>query len=246
VADWLADEQRIDMSSSLFAATGTVDKMPRRTYEMYIGILQALADMTEAEFDVWSMPTAAQLELPDEGALGFSINLGEPYLSLELSYENHPGELFFGGGAVASAAVVGILAAIAIPAYQDYTIRAQVTEGLNLASQVRASVAESYAARGVLPRDRRAAGLPPSADTTAGQYVEGIDISNGQITVTYGNAAHAKLRGNTLAMTPYRIGRDLGWACGYAAIPRGGETLVPEASRAPTTIEPKYLPSACR
>lgn len=247
VADWLADEQRIDMSTSLFAATGTVEKMPRRTYEMYIGILQALADMTEAEFDVWSMPTAEQLELPEAGALGFSINLGEPYLSLELSYENHPGELFFGGGAVASAAVVGILAAIAIPAYQDYTIRAQVTEGLNLASQVRASVAESYAARGALPRDRRAAGLPPSADATAGQYVESIDVSNGQIRVTYGNAAHAKLRGNTLTMTPYRIaGRDLGWACGYAVIPTGGGSLVPEASLASTTIEPKYLPSACR
>jgi Tfp pilus assembly major pilin PilA len=248
VADWLEKQQRVDMSTSLFAATGSVPKMPRRTYEMYVGTLQFLADLADAKFDVWSMPTADQLALPDKGALGFSLNLGEPYLSLELTYESNPGEVLFGGGGVGAVAVVGILAGIAVPAYQDYTIRAQVTEGLNLASGVRAAVTESFVARGALPKDRRAAGLPLSPLATSGKYVEAIDVSNGVILVTYGKEANARIRGKTLAMTPFAMRDQVGWSCGYARPPAGTRSLVPEAARARTgsTIEAKYLPSACR
>jgi Tfp pilus assembly major pilin PilA len=248
VGEWLETKQRVDTSASLFAATGSVRKMPRRTYEAYVGTLQFLADLTDAKFDVWSMPTATQLGLADKGALGFSINLGEPYLSLELTYENNPGEVFFGGNGAGAVAVAGILAAVAIPAYQDYTIRAQVTEGLNLAAIAKAAVAESFVTRGAMPKDRRAAGLPPSA-ATASRYVESVDISNGVILVTYGKAANLKLRGKTLAITPFATpDRDIGWSCGYARAPAGTRPLVPESARgrAVSTIEPKYLPSACR
>jgi type IV pilus assembly protein PilA len=226
-----------------------VSKMPRRTYEAYLGILQNLADVTDAKFDVWSMPTADQLALPEKGAVGFSVNLGEPYLSLDLTYENHPGELLLGGGGVGAVAVAGVLAAIAIPAYQDYTIRSQVTEGTVLAASVKAAVAESYAARGTLPRDRRAAGLPPSPKETSGKYVEAVDVSGGVITVTFGNTINAKLRGKALAFTPFATPtRDIVWRCGYAPPPAGMRALVPDVAAAPagTTIERKYLPPACR
>lgn len=247
VADWLEKTQRIDTTSSVFAATGSVSKMPRRSYEMYVAILQFLADITEADFDIWSMPTADQLALPAKGAIGFSINLGEPYLSLELTYENHPGEMMFGGGGFGGVAVAGILAAIAIPAYQDYTTRAQVTEGLNLASGIKAAVAESYAERGTVPRDRRAVGLPPSPGSTAGRYVEAINVARGVITITYGNEANTMLRGNTLVMTPFATSSgDVVWICGYAADPAGLKLLPPESARQETTILPKYLPAACR
>ena len=65
---------------------------------------------------------ADQLALPEKGAIGFSVNLGEPYLSLELSYENHPGELFFGNGGFASVAAIGILAAMYSGKAPDATI----------------------------------------------------------------------------------------------------------------------------
>ena len=240
VADWLATKQRIDTSASLLAATGSVPKMPRRTYEMYIGILQNLADLTEAKLDVWSMPTADQLALPEKGAVGFTINSGEPYLSLELSYENHPGELLMGGGGIGAVATVGILAAIAIPAYQDYTIRAQVTEGLNLAASVKVAVAESFATRGALPADRRAAGLAPAPQATSGRYVQGVDVSSGVITITYGRQANARIRGRKLTLTPsVTPGRDVAWRCASAPSLAGARPPTPG-------IDAKYLPATCR
>jgi type IV pilus assembly protein PilA len=220
--------------------------MPRRTYEMYVGILQSLADLTDAKFDVWAMPTADQLALPASGAIGFSMNLGEPYVSLELTYENHPGELFFGGAGVGAVAAVGILAAIAIPAYQDYTIRAQVSEGLNLAAIAKAAVAESFSTRGQAPRDRRAAGLPPDPQDTSGSYTASVDITNGVITITYGNAANAQIVGKTLALTPLATADGgIFWRCGNAPSPPGARSLA-GAGPGATTIDAKYLPSACR
>src|SRR3982751_3131125 len=98
-------------------------------------------------------------------------------------------------------AIIGILAAIAIPAYQDYTIRAQVTEGLNLAGAVKAGVAGSYANTGAWPADNTAAGgdnlTPPS-----GKYVTGVVVANGVITITYGDQANANILNSTLTLTP--------------------------------------------
>jgi type IV pilus assembly protein PilA len=80
-------------------------------------------------------------------------------------------------------AIIGILAAIAIPAYQDYTIRAQVTEGLNLASAVKAAVAETYADRGAWPADMTAVGITAA---TTGKYVQSMALDAGTIVITYG------------------------------------------------------------
>jgi len=249
VADWLATRQHVDMSTSLFAATGSVRKMPRRTYAMYVSILQDLADVSGAKFDAYAMPTADQLALPGQGAVGISINSGAPYLSLELTYEDHPGELLLAGGGIGTVAMVGVLAAIAIPAYQDYTIRAQVTEGLNLAATIKVAVAESYTAKGAFPQDRAAAGLGPAPESTSGRYVASIDVASGVITITYGNGADARLRGKTLKMTPIVTpSGDVFWRCGSGPLPAGVKPPTPDAAggRTGTTVEPKYLPSACR
>jgi type IV pilus assembly protein PilA len=231
----------------LLAATGQVAKIPRRSYEAYLAVMQTLADFSAAELDIWAMPTADQLELPERGAMSFSVNVGEPYLSLELAYESYPGELFYGSGGFGAAVVVGILAAVAIPAYQDYTIRAQVSEGLNLAADVRAAVAEDFAREGSPPTDRSDAGMAPDPETTSGLYVAAVDVTDGAITIAYGNAANAALYGQTLTLTPYETADGaLVWRCGYAAEPEGARLLGAGGGDAATTIEPRYLPSACR
>ncbi len=95
-------------------------------------------------------------------------------------------------------AIIGILAAIAIPAYQDYTIRAQVSEGLNLAGGAKAAVSEYTMDTGTFPTDNTVAGISVATDIT-GKYVDGVQVgANGVITVGYGNDAHTTLAAGDL------------------------------------------------
>ena len=245
IADWLADTQRVDLSSSLLGATGSVANMPRWNYELYVSTMQSLADLVGVDYDVWAMPTARDLGLPERGTLGASINLGEPHLSLELTYENHPAEALFGGGGVAGIAAVGVAAAIALPAYQDYTIRAQVSEGLALAAEPKAAVVEYYSVNGRAPADLDEAGFAPDRLPISGVAVRSIDIVDGQIIITYGGAAHAQLAGQTVVLTPYTVGGPVSWVCGNASPPPGSEPIGGTGAGS-TSLQAKHLPSACR
>jgi type IV pilus assembly protein PilA len=91
-------------------------------------------------------------------------------------------------------AIIGILAAIAMPAYQDYTVRSKVTEGLNLAAASKLAVAESLAANGKFPITNQEAGLP-AADQIASKYVKSVTVgAKGVISIVYGNTG--KMGGN--------------------------------------------------
>ncbi len=152
-------------------------------------------------------------------------------------------------------AIIGILAAIAIPAYQDYTIRSQVSEGLNLAAAAKAAVAEDFLNEGEAPTDRTDAGMSPLATDTSGKYVQSVAINNGVITITYGNEANNQITQagqNTLTLTPYESA-DLSvvWRCGSAPVPAGTQLLGTSgggvaAVETPPTVPDRYLPSACR
>ena len=135
--------------------------------------------------------------------------------------------------------IVGVLAAIAIPAYQDYTIRAQVTEGLNLAAPVKAGVAEFYAKAGTWPEQSDLGGEVPS-----GKYVDQVVVKGGSVIIVYGHAANAKLQKQGLALAPVVSEQgDITWICGNADAPAG-------VLRAPgptgSDLPNKYLPSSCR
>ena len=114
-------------------------------------------------------------------------------------------------------AIIGILAAIAIPAYQDYTIRAQVSEGLNLSAAAKAAVAETFLNRGVAPANRTVAGMSANATDTNGKYVTQVSVTNGVIEVRYGLEANAALANQTLPMVPWTTSDgSVAWQCGAA------------------------------
>jgi uncharacterized RDD family membrane protein YckC len=146
--------------------------------------------------------------------------------------------------AVAGVPLVGAVAAVAVPAYQDYAIRAQVTEGLDLATGYRAAI---EAARRGSSRDFAdlddsvAAGLP-----RAGRYVESIEIVSGMIVIKYGGAANESLSGSVLALVPaLDTEGTLRWACGYGPAPPGFKTVL-EDHAGYTDIDQRYIPSGCR
>jgi len=126
-------------------------------------------------------------------------------------------------------AIIGILAAIAIPAYQDYTIRAQVSEGLNLSGAAKAAVTEYYQDQGAFPGDNATAGLE-AAGNISGKYVTQVAVGGGGvISVTYGNSANSNIAGAVLTMTPLDNTGSVSWTCA------GTGALVA-----------KWLPAACR
>jgi type IV pilus assembly protein PilA len=128
-------------------------------------------------------------------------------------------------------AIIGILAAIAIPAYQDYTIRAQVSEGLSLAGGAKAAVSEFTMDSGRFPSDNTTAGLS-LANTITGKYVSTVTNAGGVVTIAYTQpAAHATLQGGALVLSAVTNAGSVEWIC------RSDTTLA---------ILPKHLPAACR
>lgn len=126
-------------------------------------------------------------------------------------------------------AIIGILAAIAIPAYQDYTIRAQVSEGLNLTGACKAAVTEFYQDTGGFPTDNATAGLAAATEIT-GKYTTQVAVGAGGVcAATYGKEANTNIAGAVLSMTPFDNAGSISWDCTGAA-----------------PLVNKWLPAACR
>lgn len=243
-ADWL-DRQRLELDHSLLAGGLTTRDLPRIVYYSYLSGLNLLGDITNQPLDLYALPTALEAGLPELGSYAFQLDASERLLGLTLTYENNPAEVLVAGNSMAGVAVVGILAAIAIPAYQDYTVRAQVAEGLNRAAVVKAAVAERYADEGRLPRDLAELGLPGDPTGEGGGYAAAIDVVNGAIVIIYGNEAGPALQGGTLTLTPWVAANgELVWVCGNAAPGPGLQPLSEGAP--PSDLEDKHLPQACR
>ena len=142
-------------------------------------------------------------------------------------------------------AIIGILAAIAIPAYQNYTIRAQVTEGLTLADGWKTAIAEYYANTGVWPTTANltTAGQLPSV----GKY-ETVQVTNpGTITITYNQPqVNAKISNMILGLTAFvNLNNDVLWQCGSATPPSAGTVASGSTAGGGTTVSPQYLPTSC-
>lgn len=146
-------------------------------------------------------------------------------------------------------AIIGILAAVALPAYQDYTVRARVTEGLSLASAAKVAVADTFQSTGVVPITNAAAGYV----FTASKEVTAIDVgAGGAITVTYGNIPQLAAAQRTLIITPNIAGAalaagtagSLSWVCKSAASPASGATAATFGAQG--TLLGRFAPSSCR
>lgn len=124
-------------------------------------------------------------------------------------------------------AIIAILAAIAIPAYQDYLIRTQVSEGAVLTDGAKTAFAEFYSNKGTMPTSNQSAGL--ATDTSiSGKYVSKVAVAASVITATFGNQSNTKIVGKTFVLSPIVNSGSLGWTC------------------TKSTVDQKYLPTSCR
>lgn len=150
-------------------------------------------------------------------------------------------------------AIIGILAAIAIPAYQDYTIRAQVTEGLTLSADLKTAIAEDTANTGNWPANIVALGLA-AGTTKEAKYVTGLTVTNGTIQIVYGDQANGRILGATLTIKPYLNDNfDIVWVCGRAPLPAGATIVDTDAAGTASgpqavsvSMENKFMPKSCR
>ena len=125
-------------------------------------------------------------------------------------------------------AIIAILAAIAIPAYQDYIIRSQVSEGMVLADEAKVAVWDFVSNHGTFPTNNESAGLPPNPASIAGKYVSSVRVTGGLISVAYaGPGANDAIKPETLLLSPTFDTGTITWKC------KGN-------------VQARYLPSPCR
>jgi type IV pilus assembly protein PilA len=151
-------------------------------------------------------------------------------------------------------AIIGILAAVAIPQYQNYVARAQVAEGLSLASGAKTAVAEYFNTNGTFPADNTEAGLS-DADDISGKYVSSVEwiadstsphpnANPKYFKVTFASDAHSSLRDKLFLLCANQTGESpIQWKCGLSC---KGDAPISATHMFSSAVDTKYLPSSCQ
>ncbi|WP_096110788.1 pilin [Neisseria meningitidis] len=142
-------------------------------------------------------------------------------------------------------AIVGILAAVALPAYQDYTARAQVSEAILLAEGQKSAVTEYYLNHGIWPANNSDAGVASSSEIK-GKYVKEVKVEKGVITATMlSTGVNKEIQGKKLSLWAKRQAGSVKWFCGQPVTRANGDAVT-AAANGNDNINTKHLPSTCR
>ncbi|HEZ5592932.1 TPA: pilin [Neisseria meningitidis] len=149
-------------------------------------------------------------------------------------------------------AIVGILAAVALPAYQDYTARAQVSEAILLAEGQKSAVTEYYLNHGIWPKNNTSAGVASSATDIKGKYVQSVTVANGVVTAQMASSGvNKEIQGRKLSLWAKRQNGSVKWFCGQPVTRTNANGANNDEVTAATgngngKINTKHLPSTCR
>jgi Tfp pilus assembly major pilin PilA len=219
-------------SRVLMGYTANTRDAQRDAYYSYIEILQVMGGMAGADLDIASLPAAHTLGLPEKGVVGAALEADADTLAISFTYEQSPAELVGQMGSVGAIATAGILAAIAVPQYQQYVLRSQVASALTAADPVKLAVAERRLVSGKFPANNAAAGLG-KPETLGNEYAGSVEVGQGgeivvTLDVTPPRKTDQKLDAGQLILTPRVDGKTITWTC-------SGEG-----------IEANNLPPSCR
>ncbi|HFB5361360.1 TPA: pilin [Neisseria gonorrhoeae] len=147
-------------------------------------------------------------------------------------------------------AIVGILAAVALPAYQDYTARAQVSEAILLAEGQKSAVTEYYLNNGKWPEDNTSAGVASPASNIKGKYVQKVEVNNGVVTATMASSnVNKEIKDKKLSLWAKREDGSVKWFCGQPVTRANADAAKDDVNADAADkdkIETKHLPSTCR
>jgi type II secretory pathway pseudopilin PulG len=224
IANWLTAHHQAGAQSSLLLAASDVEHAPRRTYYAYLGMLNALADLAQTKLNLLELPSADQLRLPSRSSVGLQISLTNQQLRFGVNYDQTPLELLGSSNSLVAVALVGILSAIALPAYQDYEARAAANRALESTVLLREEIYEFHKShKGRWPNAKQRAAI--LAQLGADDLPMGIG-EKGVITVEL-DASKVK-GGGVLRLTPDFSGGEITWQC------------------EPDGVEAKYVPKSCQ
>ncbi|HEZ3402084.1 TPA: pilin [Neisseria meningitidis] len=146
-------------------------------------------------------------------------------------------------------AIVGILAAVALPAYQDYTARAQVSEAILLAEGQKSAVTEYYLNHGIWPANNSDAGVASSASDIKGKYVQSVIVANGVVTAEMkSTGVNKEIKGKELSLWAKRQNGSVKWFCGQPVTRKANnaDDVAADSGNDTDKIDTKHLPSTCR
>ena len=224
IHDWLQKEQSQNTSNALMALSLRIKGVPQALYYTYLEILNVLADFTNTKIDLYQMPTFRNSRLPVSGAYGIQFSSSSNRLGFEISYEATPLEVM-GQNVTTAAVVVGILAAIAIPAYQDYVLRSKIAVTYNRTSRARVWIRQFWDKKGRFPERSDIAKF--DFDGIMSPDIQRVTIIPGKGTLILTLNGASAVAGKRLTIEPVVGEGGMYWRC-------GGE------------LENKYLPGRCQ
>ena len=227
VGEWFSQQIGMPSNNAVLALATQAEGVPLLFYQWHLQLLQYLGDIFGKPVDLFGLPSPRQINLPATGSYGFKLASAPDRLGLEFIYETNPLELLFAGDTMTTLAVAGIIAAIAIPAYQDYTLRTEVSASLAEAQIVQSRLETFYYQQGRLPSAEEFAEL---AAELAGEFyaLEDMYFDPETNTLSVVLAAPADVYGDAVHYHAQLEVGQLSWLCSVES------------------YQPKYYPAECR
>ena len=231
---WLQQRSNVAASDQILAFAAHAEGTPTQIWYGYLALLETLGHIGKTNIDLFALPSARDLGLPSAGFAGVSVDYTPQRLGFAVNYGASPGDLIGGGNMLGTVAVVSIMAAIALPAYQDYTLRSKVTTALVQAQAAKVELQELYATNGTLPKSQR-------FETTPDLKLRW----NGKLLLLSFTEDYAEplLRGKTIAFVPELRSDGIEFFCAFSG---DGKTSLGGDAGAATSVAAKYLPMQCR
>lgn len=220
-SEWFEKQQRMSPEGALLMLSMRNKGVPASMYRARLALLSYLGDVVNRPVDLFALPTVHEANLPKKGAYGVKLSATENQLALELSFESNPLEVLFAGNSYAGFMMTGILASIAMPAYEDYTIKVQVQSGLFNAYAIKSQLEIFKLENGHYPSAEEVEGLDQSTWRNKNYHIK-IDSETGNIVVSY---THGRLNSDLRLVRPEK--GKTSWECS-------------------SELKRKYLPLKCK